>query len=58
MVLLIMAMAAGVAVVMSLAPQKLLRTEIPFVFFAPGMFKQSNAIVLAPAPVAVAILVP
>jgi len=53
-----MAMAAGVAVVINFAPQKLLRTEIPFVFFAPGMLRQSNAIVFAPAPVAVAIFVP
>lgn len=58
MVLLIMAMAAGVAVVINFAPQKLLRTDIPFVFFAPGMLRQSNAIVFAPAPVAVAIFVP
>jgi hypothetical protein len=42
----------------NLAPQMLLRMEAPPVFLAPGMLRQSKAIVLAPAPVAVAIFVP
>jgi hypothetical protein len=38
--------------VMSFAPQKLLRSDFPVVFFAPGMNRQSNAIekVLAGRP--------
>jgi hypothetical protein len=34
--------------VMSLPPQKLLRTVAPFVFLAPGIWRQSNAIDLMP----------
>jgi len=42
-------------IVANLPPQKLLKTEIPAVFFAPGMLTQSNAMVLS---IPVAALVP
>jgi len=42
----------------NLAPQMLLRMEAPPVFFAPGMLRQSKAIVLAGAPTTVPIAVP
>jgi hypothetical protein len=42
-----------VVAVMSFPPQKLLRSDIPVIFFAPGISRQSNAIVKALAATSV-----